>query len=73
MGKTPEEIELELKQARYDLAARIDALTGRAGRATQEVKEKVKQAKRTGVKVAAVGLVAAVGILFIKRALSNRS
>lgn len=79
MGKTPEEIELEIKQARYDLAEKVDALTEQAKDAaetvkheTENVKEKVDEAKSAGLKMVAVAFVAVVGILFIKRALSKR-
>lgn len=72
MGKTPEEIELEIKQARYDLAEKVDALTAQVQEGAETVKEQVDEVKATGVKVAVVAFVAVMGILIIKRALSRR-
>jgi uncharacterized protein DUF3618 len=79
MGKTPEEIELEIKKARYDLADKVDALNEQVKESAdlvkheaENVKEKVEEIKSAGVKVAVVVFVAVVGFLFVKRALRRR-
>ena len=79
MAKTPEEIELEIKKARYDLADKVDSLTEQVKESVdlvkheaENVKEKVEEVKKTGVKVAVVVFVAVVGLLLVKRALSRR-
>lgn len=79
MGKTPEEIELEIKQARYDLAEKVDALSEQVKEGAEtvkqeaeNVKEKVEEVRNAGLKVVVVAFVAVVGILFIKRALTKR-
>ena len=79
MGKTPEEIELEIKRARYALAEKVDALTEQVKESVDvvkdeadNVKEKVEEVKKVAVKVAAVAFVAVVGVLLVKRAFSRR-
>lgn len=72
MGKTPEEIELEIKQARYDLAEKVDALTAQVKEGAETVKQETEKVKTAGVKVVVIAFVAVVGILIIKRALTRR-
>lgn len=72
MGKTPEEIELEIKQARYDLAEKVDALTTQVKEGAETVKQETEKVKSAGVKVVVVAFVAVVGILIIRRALIRR-
>jgi hypothetical protein len=79
MGKTPEEIELEIKQARYDLAAKVDALSDQVKESAEvvkqeaeKVKKKVDEVKKVAVKVTVVAFVAVIGVLALKRALSRR-
>ena len=79
MGKTPEEIELEIKQARYALAEKVDALTDQVKESTEvvkqeaeNVKKKIDEVRKTAVKVTVVAFVAVIGVLALRRALSRR-
>lgn len=79
MGKSHEEIELEIKKARHALAEKVDALAEEVNetaevvrRETEAVKDKVEEAKGAAVKVVAVVFVATVGILVLRRALKRR-
>jgi uncharacterized membrane protein len=78
MGKTPEEIELEIKKARYDLAAKVDALTEQVKESAdvvkgeaENVKKKVDEVKKVAVKVTLVAFAAVIAVLVVKRALSR--
>lgn len=78
MGQTPDEIELQIKQTRLDLAEKVDSFADQvkhsAGIVKEEagnIKEKVEEVRSAGVKVAVVVFVAVIGILVIRRLITR--
>jgi t-SNARE complex subunit (syntaxin) len=79
MGESPEDIELQIKQAREALAERVDALLDEVAEGTEEIKqgaERVKEgvdaARKAAVKVAVVAFVAVIGVLVIRRVMQKK-